>query len=483
MKTRKSLIAAAICVCLVITFASSAFACTTIIVGKDVSEDGSAYFGRTCDSWGVLNSMVVTVPAVDGEGTWKYTDENNKLVIELPVKAAQYFMSGSILDDAGYFGEAGQNEYGVCISATETLFGNPDALKADPYVTPGITETNIIQTVIPYVKTAREGVQRLGELVEKYGSSESNGVIIGDKNEIWYMEIYTGHQWAAVRCPDDKYAVMANDAIFGYLDLEDKDNCMASENIYSLAEKEGFLKEIDGKPNLAATYNRELRAYSQIRLWASRHVFNPSEAGEFDVSKRYDMFETPEKKISLSDLFEFTRYRYEDTKYSCDIPENNYRPVGIERISTTTFFQIRDNKPTVAWTAFANPEFSVYIPLYGNLNKTPHSVSSDVNSQTYNEDSLYWQIRTVSTLATIDREKYGSFARDTFKKMETYWINNLDKMDLEYRMAGSTPEKASEMFEENCKSVYDVCRELMAKQISALALDTSNESLKTGKDN
>ena len=46
----------------------------------------------------------------------------------------------------------------------------------------------IITLVLPYVTTAREGVARLGELLETYGTYESNGVIISDVDEIWYVE-------------------------------------------------------------------------------------------------------------------------------------------------------------------------------------------------------------------------------------------------------------------------------------------------------
>ena len=55
---------------------------------------------------------------------------------------------------------------------------------------------------------AREGVERLGALVEQHGISEESAVVFADDNETWYMEIYSGHQWAAIRFPDDSYAVI-----------------------------------------------------------------------------------------------------------------------------------------------------------------------------------------------------------------------------------------------------------------------------------
>lgn len=50
----------------------------------------------------------------------------------------------------------------------------------------------------------------MGELLETYGTYESNGVIISDVDEIWYVETIGGHHWIARRVPDDCYATIPN---------------------------------------------------------------------------------------------------------------------------------------------------------------------------------------------------------------------------------------------------------------------------------
>lgn len=55
-------------------------------------------------------------------------------------------------------------------------------------------EDTMLYLVLPFVKSAKEGVIRLGQLVEKYGSSESNGITFADEDEIWYMETGAGYQ-------------------------------------------------------------------------------------------------------------------------------------------------------------------------------------------------------------------------------------------------------------------------------------------------
>ena len=83
------------------------------------------------------------------------------------------------------------------MTATETITSNPLILGSDPLVYSGIGEEDFLTIVLPYIKSAREGVYRLGELLEKYGTYESNGIGFQDENEIWYMETIGGHHFIA----------------------------------------------------------------------------------------------------------------------------------------------------------------------------------------------------------------------------------------------------------------------------------------------
>ena len=52
----------------------------------------------------------------------------------------------------------------------------------------GIGEEDIVCLVLPYIKSAREGVARLGQLLETYGTYENNGIAFQDADEIWWLE-------------------------------------------------------------------------------------------------------------------------------------------------------------------------------------------------------------------------------------------------------------------------------------------------------
>lgn len=76
------------------------------------------------------------------------------------------------------------------MSATESAYANERVLACDPFnEETGILEEAMITVVLPYIKTARDGIKRLGNIVETHGAAEANGILFADKNEAWYMEM------------------------------------------------------------------------------------------------------------------------------------------------------------------------------------------------------------------------------------------------------------------------------------------------------
>ena len=81
-----------------------------------------------------------------------------------------------------------------------------------------------------------------------------------DPNEVWCFEYVPvgpnwkknsgepGVAWCAMRIPDNQFAVVANESIIGEVDLDDKENFMASSNIKSLAIKHGWWDPNSGTP-------------------------------------------------------------------------------------------------------------------------------------------------------------------------------------------------------------------------------------------
>lgn len=155
-----------------------------------------------------------------------FISKDSGLKLTLPIPSFKYTATPEWTDRDGLMEEDGINEYHVAMSATESTESNQLVLGFDPLVKDGLNEDAMLTVVLPFVKTAREGVQRLGDLIAKYGSGESNGVLFADDDEAWYFENGSGHYWVAQRVPDDCYAVIANQISLQEIDFNDPDNFM-----------------------------------------------------------------------------------------------------------------------------------------------------------------------------------------------------------------------------------------------------------------
>lgn len=214
-------------------------ACTTILVGKDASYDGSTIVARNEDSPGGQfepKRMQVVLPK---DQPRVYTSVESHLTIELPEEPMRYTSVPDAIEGHGVWAAAGFNELNVGMSATETIISNERVLGADPLVvyTPasgvegeegyvpacpgGLGEEDFVTLVLPYIRSAREGVERLGALLEKYGTYEMNGIAFSDVDEIWWLETVGGHHWIAKRVPDDMYVTMPNQLGIDWFDLGD----------------------------------------------------------------------------------------------------------------------------------------------------------------------------------------------------------------------------------------------------------------------
>lgn len=209
-------------------------ACTTILVGKKASYDGSTMIARNDDSpsgdlpqrnmwwFTLMNSPANTYLSFP---MWKSTFRTIRCVIPLYPTPLKAMVSGAA---------SGVNEANVAMTATETITSNPRVLGADPLVVyqpgqrqgqeeikGGIGEEDIVCLVLPYIHSAREGVKRLGSLLEQYGTYEMNGIAFQDAEEIWWLETIGGHHWMARKVPDDVYVIMPNQLGIDQFNLED----------------------------------------------------------------------------------------------------------------------------------------------------------------------------------------------------------------------------------------------------------------------
>ena len=207
--------------------------CTTLLIGKKASYDGSTMIARNDDaSAGRFTPKKLTVVLPEQQPR-HYVSVISRVEIDLPDNPMRYSAMPNALEGEGIWAGAGINAANVAMTATETIASNERVLGADPLVvyhpateeTPmqpgGIGEEDLVTIVLPYIHSAREGVLRTASLLEKYGTYEMNGMAFADVNEIWWMETLGGHHWIAKKVPDDRYVVNPNESGIDSFDLED----------------------------------------------------------------------------------------------------------------------------------------------------------------------------------------------------------------------------------------------------------------------
>ena len=165
--------------------------CTTVLVGRKASNDGSTMISRTDDGHFDVKKIIVVEPKDQPK---KYKSKISHVEIPLPENPLRYTSCPSVDPKNGIWAATGINAANVGMTATETITSNPRVLSADPLVEykkaktrrekdipGGIGEEDIVVLVLPYIRSAREGVLRLAELLETYGTYETNGIAFNDE--------------------------------------------------------------------------------------------------------------------------------------------------------------------------------------------------------------------------------------------------------------------------------------------------------------
>ena len=442
--------------------------CTTILVGKKASYDGSTIIARDDDSGSGRYDPKKFIAVAPQDQPRHYRSVLSHVEIDLPDNPCRYSIVPNVLPNRGILAEAGVNEHNVAMSATETIAVNERVLAADPLVelqpaneaadTPeipgGIGEEDIITLVLPYVTTAREGVARLAELLETYGTYESNGIIISDVNEIWYVETIGGHHWIARRVPDDCYATIPNqlgiddfdfDDAFStqrefmcsadlreFMDAHHLDRTMSAgassgfgfqpTSVFGNASMNGGGNSSSGaalghnhfNPRTAfGTATTKDRIYNTPRAWYMQRHLNPSEDWDSPAARYTPESDdipwcrVPEDKVSLEDVDFLLSSHFEGTPYDpygttgTAESRHRYRPIGVNRTGHMVAIQVRPYVPaanrTVMWVSFGSGPFTAAAPFYANVNDTPAYLRD--TTPEVSTGNLYWTNRLIAVVA------------------------------------------------------------------------------------
>ncbi len=406
---------------------TSALACTGVYVGKDVSDQGTYLLARSEDQGqSDYNKMFLVQPRVDNVPGRFIEDTATGFKIPLPDTTWQYtYVPDYTRGDDGMYPGACTNEYGVSITGTVSTSTCEKWEEADPFVEPGLREAILPAAVAAVATSARNAVDVLLGYVDEYGSEEGNTVMICDQNEAWFVEIYSGHHYCAMKMPDDQVAVFGNHNMIGLVDPKatPEDGYIYSEGLFELIDELDLAVKEGELYHLAKSVTGNTREpYNNMRNWGGMKLLAPSLAGDtYDNDNFYPLFYAPDEKVSVLDVMDIYRYRYEGTPIDVNLEgQEGNRVISTTNSSQIHILQTFSDWPAqcsaINWIALGNGEHTVFVPFFSGITDTAEAYK--VDGDTYNPQGAYWMFKRLCTLGQLDRDLYGNGVRAFWKQQE-----------------------------------------------------------------
>lgn len=388
--------------------------CTTILIGKDLTIDGSIIHAHNEDMgatavgrlWHVdsiirkkgdlLKVPYVTIPHQENTyGYWASGNAQDTSGLDVSKKSRSY---DSVL--------VGMNQWGVTMSCNWMHSKEKEQKEI------GIRRYAIRQLILERATTARQAVQVIGDFIEEHGQADWGGLTynLADTKEAWVVETTTNH-WVAKRIKDNEIWVVANRFRIG----EDFD--LSSPTLIKNAIDNSWYKpETEGKFNFSKAYGKESFMNQSYDIEREKRV--------------YHLLASKKSKFKAEDIFNVLKDRYEGTNlFTKPQKVENWRETSekdnIPRTIASTLGQssfvavLRSDLPVevgaMMWYTMVNPQFTGYFPLYAGSTKTAsqfQTLSSESNSK-----SAWWSFKNLHNLASDNYTKAYTLIND-------FWITN-----------------------------------------------------------
>jgi dipeptidase len=450
--------------------------CTTIMVGRLASADGSVMTSHTCD--GNYRTWVDIVPhAKHDKGTMHpvymgtlHTEEawdmtNVTIKGEIPEADETYAYLSTAYPC--------MNEKQLAIGET-TIYGRQELVNKDGMFLIEELEKIALQRC----RTAREAIALIGRLSEEFGYADmAECITLADPKEVWQLEIAgagimkPSAIWCAERIPDDHAGIEANIPRISVIDFNNHDYFMYSTNLKQVAKELGLW---DGKEPMKFWQVINGKKPYAIREFYVLSTLAPSLNLTMDMDE-LPFSVRPEKKLSVSDVMKLFRETYEGTPY--DMTRNlqvtvrkkdadgNYieekakspvvnnwinndlrtllnelqpgvmdrqRTIAIAACSYSHVIQCRswvpDEAGAIAWFSFDNPAESPRIPIFSGVLHLPASFSICGQAR-YRPDAAIWSFREANKLATVNWGRTRSLIESAVNDLENKALTDIPMID------------------------------------------------------
>ncbi len=403
--------------------------CTTILVGKALTADGSVIHAHNED---MGNDAVGRLWAVAPSG--HRPGENLEVpYVQLPHAESThgYWASGNVLRLSPSGGTQGTSGLGTSEQIRpydSVLVGlNREGVsmscnwaysKEENREGEGIRRYAIRQLLLERARNARQGIEILGGLIETYGQADWGGLIyhLADPEEAWVVETTT-HNWVARRLRDDEIRVTANRFRIG------SDYDLSSKTLVADAIANGWLASPDAELDFARIYGRPGK---MDQPYDSRRE-----------QRAMDLLQAKAGAVTPDDLFTVLRDRYEGTEHftppqpgpvwreDLDANPSLSRTISTNLAQSTFVAHLRGDLPVpvgaVMWLGLATPSYAGYVPLYaggvaprGDEWTSPLPVEFSSSALEESDDSAWWVFRHLQRAADLD------YARD-YPVIRDFW--------------------------------------------------------------
>lgn len=442
-------------------------ACTNFMAGKQATADGSIIVTYAADSYSLYGFLRYRPAADHEQGTMRKIEDwdTGKPLGEIPEIAHTYSVVGNM------------NEHQLTIG--ETTYGGREELYGDS----GIDYGSLIYIALERCRTAREAIECMTSLVEKYDyASEGESFTIADTEEVWIMEMIgkgkdeKGAVWVAARIPDDCVSAHANQARITQIDFKDKKhkNWYWSKDVVDFARKKGWYKGNDADFSFSDTYNPldfSGLYVCEARVWSFFRQINSEMDKYYDYvigksKERMPLYIRPDRLLTAQDFKGFMRDQYEGTPlditqgddagpwnsklrygglgFTLDSVQYWYeRPIATQQTAWSFVAQIRPNTQAggIFWFGVDDAATNLYVPMYCRIISIPECFrEGNGDLYTYSPTSAFWAYNRVANWAYT---KYSAMLPDIrFVQQEWETSFNSQIVEVDSIVAGMNDDEA-----------------------------------------
>lgn len=452
--------------------------CTSIMVGRLASSDGSVITSHTCDgryrTWSYMEPAADHAPGTMHQvrrGTMHTSSREDTTGVRVMGEIPQVPHTYAYLNTA----YPCMNEKQLAIG--ETTFTGPDTLINEAG---WFTIEELQRVALQRCDNARDAIRTMGELAQEYGYGDGGECLtIADKKEVWQFEIVgigkdkIGAAWVAQRVPDDEVAVSANIPRIGKMNRKDKDNFMASDNVEQVAKDNGLW---DGKGEFIfwKAFNTDYakgKNFNDREYFILNH-FAPSRGFTYDMAE-LPFSVKPERKVDVREVTALLRVTYEGTDFDMTRnvkmarPETKEHPadtiisplanpwlttsmlrtlntiapetvefrrtVSVAWCAYSHVIQLRswlpDSVGGVCWFSVDNPGQSPRIPVFCGTRHLPEAFHT-CGQKTYDPGCILWQFRRANKLATLAWQSTKEKFNETILEMEEMAMSGLPQSEV-----------------------------------------------------